>query len=76
MISTEAVEHLQAGVRQWCQEHLHVASVVEAEELAVALARQVAQVIVSEGIHQTAGRASYAGSSVACACGRRARFVS
>ena len=50
-------------------------SVAEAEEMAVAVSRQVAQVIVSEGIQQTGGRASYEGCSLPCACGGRAKFV-
>jgi hypothetical protein len=38
--------------------------------------RQVGQVIVGEGVQQVAERASYAGGSVPCTCGRKARFVS
>jgi len=51
-----------------------VASVEEAEALAVAVSRQVAEVIVTAGVAQTAGEASYEGGSIACACGRRAAF--
>jgi hypothetical protein len=75
MNSTTAVENLLERVRAWCGEHLQVTSVEEAEQLAVAVARQVGQVIVSEGVQQTAGRASYENCSVPCACGRRARFM-
>jgi hypothetical protein len=77
MPSTPSSEDLLlAEVRRWCQEHLHVESVAEAEELALTLSRQVAEVIVTEGLQQAGGRASYEGCSVPCACGRRARFVS
>jgi hypothetical protein len=76
MNSTPSCEDLLAAVRQWCQQHLHVASVAEAEELALAVSRQVAEVLVDQGLQQTAGPASYEGCSVPCACGRRARFVS
>ena len=55
MSSTVASEDLLSVVRQWCPEHLRVESVVEAEELAMALARQVAQVIVSEGYTRRRG---------------------
>ena len=76
MISTAATQDLLEKVRGWCGAHLRVESVAEAEELAVTLMRQVGQVIVSAGAQQTAGRASYQGCSVPCACGRRAKFVS
>ena len=72
MNSTAATQDLLEQVRAWCGEHLRVESVEEAEELAVAIMRQVGQVIVSEGMQQTAGPASYDKCSVPCACGRRA----
>ena len=72
MSSTAATTDLLAQVRTWCQAHLRVGSVAEAE--APTLARQVAAVIVSEGVRQAGGRASYEGCSVACECGRRAQF--
>lgn len=75
MNSTAATQDLLEQVRAWCGEHLRVESVEEAEELAVAIMRQVGQVIVSEGMQQTAGPASYDKCSVPCACGRRARFL-
>jgi hypothetical protein len=75
MISTAATQDLLDKVREWCGAHLRVESVAEAEELAVTLMRQVGQVIVSEGAQQTAGRASYQGCSVLCACGRKAKFI-
>ena len=74
MTWTIAAQDLLGQVREWCQEHLRVESVEEAEQMALALSRQVAEVIVSEGVRQTAGEASYEGCSVACGCGRRARF--
>jgi hypothetical protein len=74
MSSTAAVTDLLAQVRTWCETQLRVGSVAEAEALAVTLARQVAAVIVSEGVRQAGGRASYEGCSVACECGQRAKF--
>ena len=74
MSSTSDREDLLAMVRAWCEERLRVSSVQEAEELALALSRQVAEVIVTAGVQQTAGRASYQGGSVPCSCGRRAAF--
>ena len=75
MISTAATQDLLEKVRAWCGAHLRVESVAEAEELAVTIMRQVGQVIVSAGLVQNAGRASYQGCSVPCACGRRAKFI-
>jgi hypothetical protein len=75
MNSTTAVEDLLERVRAWCGEHLQVTSVEEAEQFAVAVARQVGQVIVSAGVQQTAGKESYEGCSVPCTCGRRAKFL-
>ena len=75
MDSSAAVENLLGDVRRWCQQQLHVASLAEAEELAQAISRQVAEVIVTEGAQQVSGQASYEGCSLPCPCGRRAKFV-
>jgi hypothetical protein len=53
---------------------LRVSSVEEAEQLALAIARQVGEALVTEGVKQVAGKASYEGCSVACSCGRKAKF--
>jgi hypothetical protein len=75
MSSTVGARDLLAQlVRAWCRDHLRVDSVEEAEPEAVALMRQVGEVIVAEGVQQTDGKASYEGCSVACECGQRAKF--
>ena len=75
MVPCEQMQDLLDSLRAWCKEHLSVDSVQEAEEAAVAIGRQVAQVFVEEGAQQISHRASYEGSSIACSCGRRAKFI-
>jgi len=72
--SKEAKDLLKQLVRSWCQDHLRVASVDEAEQEAVKLMREVGEVIVGEAVRQADGKASYEGSSVACECGHRSQF--
>ncbi|NSW56021.1 MAG: ISKra4 family transposase [Armatimonadetes bacterium] len=75
MVPREQMQDLLDGFRAWCKEHLSVNSVQEAEEMAVTIGRQVAQVVVEEGVEQISHRASYEGCSIACSCGRRAKFI-
>lgn len=75
MVPCEQMQYLLDGVREWCKEHLSVVSMQEVEELSVAVGRQVAQVIVEEGAQQISHRESYDGCSIACSCGRRAKFI-
>ena len=72
--STSGVAHLLAGVREWCRTDLKVSSVEEAEQLAVAISRQVGEAVMAEGVKQVSGKASYEGCSVSCGCGKRAKF--
>jgi len=72
--STSGVADLLSRVRAWSGEHFQVSSVEEAEQLAQAISRQVGEALVAEGVKQVAGKASYEGCSVACQCGRRAKF--
>jgi len=48
--------------------------VEEAEQEAVALMRQMGEIIVGEGVGQIDGKSTYEGCSVACECGHRAKF--
>ena len=74
MPSPQDRHHLLDEVRQWCQQHLQVSSLQEAEELAVAISREVGQAIVEQGAKQIDGKATYDGCSMACGCGRKAKF--
>lgn len=74
MVPAEALNDLLGVVREWCEEHLPAASVQEAEELGLAIGREVAQVVLEQGMHQITGRETYDGSSIPCSCGRRAQF--
>jgi len=74
MVPAEQLNDLLAGVRDWCEKHLSVDSMAEAEEFAVAVGRQVSRVVAEQGMQQIAGGATYDGCSVACSCGRRASF--
>jgi hypothetical protein len=75
MSSTVQARDLLAQLLQaWCQDHLRVESVEQAEQEAVALMRQMGELIVSEGLRQIDGQATYEGCSVACECGQRAKF--
>jgi hypothetical protein len=72
---SEAVADLQDRVREWAQEHVEVASVEEAEQLALEIGHVVAQTVAEGSIRKIAGQATYEGSSRECECGRRAKFV-
>lgn len=74
-ISPSALADLQDQVREWCQQHVQPHSVAEAEELAQAITRQLAQTIVETGVQKLAGRASYLGTRQPCPCGGKARFL-
>jgi hypothetical protein len=75
MVLSDAVADLQDRVREWAREHVKAASVEEAEQLSLEIGRVVAQTVAEESIRQTAGKATYEGSSRDCECGRRAKFV-
>ena len=74
MTSPPDRQDLLDAVHQWCEQHLHVDSLQEAEELAVALSREVGQAMVEQGAKQVDGKESYDGCSIACVCGRRVKF--
>lgn len=74
-ISASDRADLRAMITGWCKTHCPPYSVAEAEELAQNIAREVAQAVVETSVKATAGRASYQGSRLPCACGQQARFV-
>ena len=66
---------LLAHVRQWCQMHLAVADVAQAEAVAQQVSQAAAAVVWAEGLAQCGTRAGYQGSQRPCVCGCPARFV-
>lgn len=66
---------LVAAVREWAQLRARAETLEEAEDLAQEVSRAVGQAVVEELVGRLDERQSYAGSSVACPCGRRARFM-
>jgi hypothetical protein len=75
MISREELLDLQQVVGQWVQQHVGIATVVEAEEAAAEVARACGAVVVEALVPSTAGRRSNQGSGLACPCGGKAKFV-
>jgi len=74
MVRLPELSNLREVARTWVQECGGAGSVEEAEELAVALQREVGRVLVEEAMTPLGREASYEGSSIACECGRRAKF--
>src|SRR5438874_13150754 len=62
-------------VAEWWQGNVRVETLEEAEEVALAISRELGQSMLEAGVSATAGRASYQGTHSACRCGSRARFV-
>jgi len=74
MVRLADLPDLRERVRGWVHECGGASTVEEAEELAVALQREVGQVAAEEAVAELGQQASYDGCSIACGCGRRARF--
>jgi len=75
MVPETAMTNLLEGMREWVRADIRVRSVEEAEAVAREVSQAVGQVVAEEAIHQTDGERSYAGGSVSCECGLKARFV-
>lgn len=74
-ISAEGLEDLQAVVQQWCERHAAGAQLAEVEALAVSVSRAAGQAVMAHGLPGAHDKAGYQDSSVACGCGRKAKFV-
>lgn len=75
-VSPQIREDLQEKVRQWFSDQPAIHDLAELEEFAVEASRIVGQSIVEQGMGQLDDKRGYRKSSLACSCGRRARFVS
>lgn len=75
VISSEGCEDLRVLVSSWMSRHGRVSDLSDMERLAEEAQQVVGQCVLEASLLAAGGRATYAGSSVACACGGRARFV-
>lgn len=76
-LSASAAADLRAHLREWFRTHpeLHVENLDAAEACAVEVGRLAAECIFESAAVACGTRVGYAGASVACPCGGRARFV-
>jgi hypothetical protein len=74
-LSTFDLSDLCRAVTAWWQEQVRVQGLVEVEELALAISRELAQTMLTSGLKSMSGRASYLGTGQPCCCGETARFV-
>lgn len=75
MVGRELLSDLQCLVGDWVAQHCAVESIAEAEALAGQLAQAAGAAVVEQLLPSLAGPKSYEGCSLACACGRKAKFV-
>ena len=75
-IREEGRRDLQAIMAGWMERHGTPEDLGELEELAEEVSRVVGRSVVECGLESSGERRGYRGSSVACECGRKARFVS
>ena len=76
LIPAAACENLRDVIRAWVEAHGHARSLSEAEQWAEEARSVCAQVVSEQSLGSLSGRGTYRGSSLACPCGSRARFVS
>jgi hypothetical protein len=74
-LSTLDLSDLRRMVAEWWQGNVRVDTLEQAEEVALAISRELGQSMLEAGVSATASRASYQGAHRGCACGGRARFV-
>lgn len=66
---------LEASAREWAQGNVPGSSLAEAEQQIEEKVRRLRQVMMEEVGKKMGGRETYEGSTIACECGERARFV-
>lgn len=74
--STETTKDLQDMAAGWARENVSVATIWEAEQVIVEVARKLAQSMMAAAVEKLDREATYEGTGIACDCGERARFVS
>lgn len=74
-ISHESMLDLQDLLGQWCDDHVGPRDLAELESLAEAVSGLAGQAVLANGLPDADDKAGYQGSSCACECGRRAKFV-
>jgi hypothetical protein len=75
MSSTSSIQFLQESAAEWCARELHVQSIAEAEQAVLDVSRRLAESMMAAAVKKLEHRATYAGPSLSCECGGRARFV-
>lgn len=75
-IGPESREDLQARVQQWCESQPAVRDIEELEQFALEVSRAVGQAVMEQGLPELDETRGYRKSSLSCACGHKAKFVS
>jgi hypothetical protein len=75
VVSSEALDSLRQVVAHWCEEHVHVSGLSDAEEMAEHVRRVCGEAAIEQALGEVTGRSTYAGSRIPCDCGGDARFV-
>jgi hypothetical protein len=75
-ISAEGRQDLRELLQGWCEKHGQKGGdLAELEALAETVSRMAGQAVMEQGLPAREAKAGYHGSSVACGCGRKAKFM-
>jgi hypothetical protein len=75
MSSPSPFQLLQDAASDWCQSNLNAETIAETEEKVLELSRKLAESMMAATVKKLDRKTTYHGTSVACECGGRARFV-
>lgn len=79
IISPNGLDSLRELIGSWCQAHMRVSDLADAEQMAEEIRRLCGDVVFQQALLQIGRKATYQGTSIACSnpsCNEQARFVS